>query len=365
VAGRLKACLRKGDTLARQGGDEFTVVLPELRSRDDALTVASKFLERLQAPFDLGGYEAYISASIGIALSPADGETVDDLLRNADIAMYHVKSQGKRGHAFFDASMQNEASKKMVLEQNLRKALDRNELEMYYQPQIDAASGRIIGAEALMRWNHPVLGLVAPDDFLPLAEENGMVLPISEWMMDALCRDLAHWNGIGGERLKLSLNLSPQYLDRGDFVDRLHATLTSHDVAPGQIEVEITENVCIGNPDRVVQKLTQLRELGVSVAIDDFGTGYSSMAYLHRFPVHTIKIDRSFVREIRDENGHYPVVLAIISISQGLRLNLVAEGVETEAQARYLRANGCETMQGYLFHHPMPLAHFVDLLHAR
>jgi diguanylate cyclase (GGDEF)-like protein/PAS domain S-box-containing protein len=364
VANRLKDCLRKGDTLARQGGDEFTVVLPDLRDRSDALSVADKFLERLQMPFDLDGSIAHISASIGIAIAPGDGDSVDDLLRNADIAMYHVKGSGKCGHAFFDPSMHNEAHQKMVLEQSLRMAIDRDELEMYYQPQVNADSGKIIGAEALMRWNHPVRGLLAPDDFLPLAEESGLVLPISEWMMRALCRDIVHWNSLGHNRLTLSLNLSPQYLDRDDFMERLRKTLTEHDVAPKQIEIEITENVCIRNPDRALQQLTKLEQLGVSVAIDDFGTGHSSMAYLHRFPVHTIKIDRSFVGQIRDEDGHYPVVLAIISISRGLSLKLVAEGVETVAQARYLRAHGCETMQGYLFHHPMPLERFVSLLHG-
>ena len=364
VAGRLKECLRKGDTLARQGGDEFTIVLPELRDRDDARIVAAKFLERLHMPFDLDGHEVHISASIGIAVYPEHGETIDELLRHADIAMYQVKGQGKNGHTFYDPAMQDAAHQKIALEQGLRKALENGELEMYYQPQIDAASGRILGAEALMRWNHPVRGVLSPGEFLPFAEESGLMLPISDWMIGALCRDMAAWIHIGGGRLKLSLNVSPQYLDRGDFFDKMHDAMLSHGVTPGQIEVEITENICIRNPQRAIEQLNKLGQLGVSVAIDDFGTGYSSLAYLHRFPVHTIKIDQSFVQEIHDEHGHYPVVLAIISISRGLRLNLVAEGVETEVQARYLRAHGCPTMQGFLFHRPMPLSRFVDVLHA-
>ncbi|RYE89669.1 MAG: EAL domain-containing protein, partial [Oxalobacteraceae bacterium] len=192
----------------------------------------------------------------------------------------------------------------------------------------------------------------------------GLMLPISDWMIGALCRDMPAWTHIGGGQLKLSLNVSPQYLDRGDFFDKMHEAMLRHGVAPGAIEVEITENICIRNPQRAIEQLNKLGQLGVSVAIDDFGTGYSSLAYLHRFPVHTIKIDQSFVKEIHDENGHYPVVLAIISISRGLRLHLVAEGVETEVQARYLRAHGCQAMQGYLFHRPMPLGRFVDVLHA-
>jgi diguanylate cyclase (GGDEF)-like protein/PAS domain S-box-containing protein len=365
VAARLKDCLRKGDTLARQGGDEFTIVLPELRGRADAGTVAAKFLERLHQPFDLDGNQVHISGSIGIAIYPEHGDSIDALLRHADIAMYAVKGEGKNGHAFYDPSMQEASHRKIALEQSLRKALERGELEMYYQPQVDAASGRIVGAEALMRWNHPVRGVLLPDEFLPLAEENGMMLPISEWMIGAVCGDMVRWMDVGDSAFKLSLNLSPQYLDRGDFFDKMRAALALHGIAPGRIEVEITENICIRNPQHAIEQLGKLGQLGVSVAIDDFGTGYSSLAYLHRFPVQTIKIDQSFVQQIGDEHGHYPVVLAIISISRGLHLHLVAEGVETEVQARYLRAHGCPTMQGFLFHRPMPLAHFVGLLPAR
>jgi diguanylate cyclase (GGDEF)-like protein/PAS domain S-box-containing protein len=365
VAGRLKECLRKGDTLARQGGDEFTIVLPELRDRSDASMVADKFLECLHQPFDLDGHEVHISASIGIAIYPGHGESIDELLRHADIAMYQVKGQGKNGHAFYDPSMQDVSHQKIALEQSLRKALENNELEMYYQPQIDAISGRIVGAEALMRWNHPARGMVSPGEFLPFAEENGLMLPISDWMIGALCRDMLHWKSIGGNGVRLSLNLSPQYLDRGDFFEKMRGALLRYGIAPGQIEVEITENICIRNPQHAIEQLNKLGQLGVSVAIDDFGTGYSSLAYLHRFPVHTIKIDQSFVKEIHDEHGHYPVILAIISIARGLGLNLVAEGVETEIQARYLRANGCLTMQGYLYYRPMPLQRFVDVLRVQ
>jgi EAL domain-containing protein (putative c-di-GMP-specific phosphodiesterase class I) len=247
----------------------------------------------------------------------------------------------------------------------LRRALENDELEMYYQPQIDAASGRIVGAEALMRWNHPTRGIVTPGEFLPFAEENGLMIPISDWMIGALCRDMLQWKNICANQVRLSLNLSPQYLDRGDFFEKMRGALVRYGIAPSQIEVEITENICIRNPQHAIEQLNKLGQLGVSVAIDDFGTGYSSLAYLHRFPVHTIKIDQSFVKEIHDEYGHYPVVLAIISIARGLGLNLIAEGVETESQARYLRANGCMTMQGYLYHRPMPLGRFTDVLRGQ
>jgi diguanylate cyclase (GGDEF)-like protein/PAS domain S-box-containing protein len=359
---RLKECLRKGDTLARQGGDEFTIVLPELRDRTDAKVIAEKFLESLQKPFDLDGHQVHISASIGIAVYPSDGETIDELLRHADIAMYQVKALGKNGHSFYHNSMLDMSHQKIALEQALRRALEQNELEMYYQPQIDVGTGRIIGAEGLMRWNHPQRGLLSAGEFLPFAEENGLMLPISDWMLGALCRDLLQWNAAGGEAIRLSLNLSPQYLDRGDFFEKMRGALTRYGISPAQIEVEITENICIRNPLYAIEQLNKLCQLGVSVAIDDFGTGYSSLSYLHRFPIHTIKIDQSFVKEIHDEQGHYPVILAIISIARGLGLHLVAEGVETEIQARYLQANGCTTMQGYLYHRPISLTTFIGVL---
>ncbi|MEW6370837.1 MAG: EAL domain-containing protein [Pseudomonadota bacterium] len=365
VAVRLKECLRKGDTLARQGGDEFTIVLPELRDRDDARMVADKFLECLHKPFDLDGHEVHISASIGIAIYPGDGESIDELLRHADIAMYQVKALGKNGHSFYHDSMLDVSHQKIALEQALRRALEHNELEMYYQPQIDAATGRIVGAEALMRWNHPTRGLLSAGEFLPFAEENGLMLPISDWMIGALCRDMLQWNLASGQAVRLSLNLSPQYLDRGDFFEKMRGALVRYGISPGQIEVEITENICIRNPQYAIEQLNKLCQLGVSVAIDDFGTGYSSLSYLHRFPIHTMKIDQSFVKEIHDENGHYPVILAIISIARGLGLHLIAEGVETDVQANYLKANGCETMQGYLYYRPISLSNFIGVLRAQ
>ena len=365
VALRLKDCLRRGDTLARQGGDEFTIVLPELRDREDAKCIADKFLECLQKPFDLDGHQVHISASIGIAIYPGDGESIDELLRHADIAMYQVKALGKNGHSFYHNSMLDVSHQKIALEQSLRKALEQNELEMYYQPQIDTITGRIVGAEGLMRWNHPQRGLLTAGEFLPFAEENGLMLPISDWMIGALCRDMLLWNAAGGENIRLSLNLSPQYLDRGDFFEKMRGALVRYGISPAQIECEITENICIRNPQYAIEQLNKLCQLGVSVAIDDFGTGYSSLSYLHRFPIHTIKIDQSFVKEIHDENGHYPVILAIISIARGLGLHLIAEGVETDIQARYLKANGCLTMQGYLFHRPISLPNFITVLQAQ
>lgn len=365
VAARLKGVLRRGDTLARIGGDEFTVLLPELRDRQDAALIADKFLKCLEEAFHLDGHELYISASIGIALYPEDGENMDDLVRHADIAMYQMKSIGKNGYSFYDRSMLDASEQKVLLENSLRKALENGELEMYYQPMIDIRTRKVIGAEGLMRWNHPVRGVLSAGEFLPFAEENGLMMPISEWMITALCRDVSEWNRLGRDRIRLSLNISPQCLDRGNFASKLKEGFTEFGIPASQIEVEITENICIRKPQAAIEQLRRLRDLGVSIAIDDFGTGYSSLSYLHRFPVHTIKIDQSFIREIGSETGHYPVVLAIISIASGLGLHVVAEGVETEAQASYLERAGCTTMQGYLFHTPFTHRQLMQTLLAQ
>jgi diguanylate cyclase (GGDEF)-like protein/PAS domain S-box-containing protein len=365
VAGRLKATLRRGDTLARLGGDEFTLLLPDLRNRQDAAVIAEKFLECLQQPFLLDTQEVHVSASIGIAVYPVDGETIDDLIRHADIAMYQVKALGKNGHSFYDNSMLDVSYEKIVLEQSLRRALEQGELEMYYQPQVDVATGRIIGAEGLMRWNHPERGLLTPGDFLPFAEENGLMIPISDWMLGAVCADLREWNAASDRPVRLSFNVSPQYLERGDFSRQFQNVMQHYGVSPSQIEVEITENICIRNPQYAIGQLNKLCKLGVSIAIDDFGTGYSSLAYLHRFPIHTLKIDQSFIKEILSDDGHFPVVLAIISIARGLGLKLIAEGVETASQASYLQQAGCMAMQGYFFHKPLRHRQFMQLLQAQ
>jgi diguanylate cyclase (GGDEF)-like protein/PAS domain S-box-containing protein len=365
VSQRLKASLRRCDTLSRLGGDEFTAVLPELNSKEDAAGIADKFVDSLRLPFMVSGQAVHVSASIGVALYPDDGRTLEELVRNADVAMYHMKSLGKNGHAFFEPGLLQASAHMIALEHDLHLALERLELEMFYQPQIDVHTQKIIGAEALMRWNHPQRGFLGASEFLPFAEESGLMIPISDWMLEAICHDCLAWNALGGEPLRLSLNISPQYLDRGDFFDKLQNALLRHGIAPGQLEVEVTENICIRNPQTAIDQLDKLCQLGVSVAIDDFGTGYSSLSYLHRFPIHTIKIDRSFVMEIRDASMQFPVVLAIVAIAQGLGLNLVAEGVETPAQAQYLADAGCPTMQGFLYHQPMSQTSLLALLQAQ
>ncbi|MBB1076341.1 EAL domain-containing protein [Rhodoferax sp. 4810] len=359
---RLKGCLRHSDTLSRFGSDEFNVVLPELDSVQDPTRVAQAFLNVLREPFELGGQVIHITASIGVSVYPKDGESVDDLIRNADLAMHAKKSQGRNGYKFFELSMLNQSFEQISVESGLRLALSSGELEMYYQPQVDVKTGRVMGAEALMRWNHPQRGFLGAGAFLPFAEESGLIIAISDWMLEAVCRDLLAWNTLSDERPYLSINLSPHYLDRGDFYDKLKSTLERYKIAPSQLEVEVTENICIRNPQAAIEQLHKLCQLGVRVAIDDFGTGYSSLSYLHRFPIHVLKIDRSFIMPIEDDSLQFPVVLAIISIAKGLGLKLVAEGVETEVQKRYLEQAGCQTFQGYYYHRPMQQSALMGLL---
>lgn len=353
VAARLKGCLRRGDTLARMGGDEFILSIPDLWGSHDVMDIAKKFIDSLEKAFLLGNSEVRISASIGIAMYPEDGLTIDDLIRHADLAMYHVKAQGKNGYHFYDNSIIDASQHKLILEQDLRRALEHDELEMYYQPQVDVATGHIVAAEALMRWNHPERGFLAPGEFLTSAEESGLMIPISDWMLETVCSDLLELNASVKKPINVSLNLSPQYLDRGNFVAKLKSTLHRYDISPHQIEVEVTENIFIRNPEHAIEQFILLGQLGVSIAIDDFGTGYSSLAYLQRFAIHTLKIDQSFVQKIQWETTHSPIIMAIISIAKGLGLNVIAEGVETDIQAQYLERAGCKTMQGYLYHRPV------------
>jgi len=360
VAQRMRLNLRRGDTLARVGGDEFTVLLPDLRNPKDAAAIARKFLWSLKQPFQLDSQLVHISASIGIAIYPDDGTSMEDLVRHADIAMYQMKTDGKNNFRFYDASMEVAANQKVALTQSLRQAIDRGELEMYYQPQVDARSGRIVGAEALMRWNHPERGMLSAGEFLPFAEENGLMLTLSDWMIRAVCNQLRVWNdtGLGVERV--SINMSPQCLDRGDIARKLLRWIAAAGISPTQLEIEITESVCIRNPQQALSQLRKMANAGIGIAVDDFGTGYSSLAYLQQFPVKTLKIDRSFVKDIQHQNGHYPVVLAVISIAASIGVNVIAEGVETEGQSIYLVNAGCTTMQGHLFYKPLPATQFYE-----
>lgn len=356
-ASRIRQCLRSGDTLARQGGDEFTVLLPDIASAEDVAIIARKMLSELKRPFTIAERDFLATASIGFTLYPDDGETPDELIRNADIAMYQTKAHGKNGFLQFHRSMNTMHVERISLENDLRQAIEEGrQFELHYQPQFDLGLGRITGVEALIRWNHPTQGMISPDAFIPLAEETGMIAGLSDWVLDAACRQLASWRAQGFSGWRMGVNLSARDFDRGDLLDRIVAPLHRHGVPPEAIEIEITESLLMKDAEAVIAKVHQLRRTGLGVSIDDFGTRYSSLNYLRRFSVSTIKIDQSFVRDLGFSHGSDAIVHAIIGIARSFGLHVVAEGVENASQREHLIALGCKEMQGYLFSKPLTAA---------
>ena len=353
IASRLTAALRRGDTLARLGGDEFTILLPDIAHPEDAETIARKVIAALDEPITLSRGEFRATVSVGIALFPRDGNTSEDLTRHADIAMYQVKRSGKNGYRFFDPELNTRHRDRIALENDLRSALARNELELHYQPQVSFTARRIVGLEALLRWNHPALGPVSPATVVQVAEEVGLIGEISTWVLETSCAQLARWQSEGIAAPQISVNLSAHDFHRHDIVDSVSACIGRHGVEPGHIEVEITESLMMDDAAGVAAKVRALRAAGISVAIDDFGTGYSALAYLQKFPVNTIKIDRSFVRDLEGPMTN-PIISAISGIARGFELDLIAEGVENREQAEALHALGCDIMQGYLFARAAP-----------
>ena len=362
VASRLQSCLRKGDTLSRFGGDEFTLLLPEVRTRDDVVVIAEKILDRLNDPFVIDGHELFVGASIGIAMYPEAGESGESLVQNADIAMYHVKSRGKNGYQFFSEEMNHEFSTRLNLERELRNGLIQGEFEVYYQPQVSLETGSITGVEALVRWRHNIRGLINPNEFLPLAEETGLVLQIDEYVQRQAFHDVAAWHRAGLGELRVSVNLTATQIEQEGFVERFVANLDASGLPARFVKLEITESTLMQDIEVIVPKLKQIRSLGAHIAIDDFGTGYSSLSYLQQFPINTLKIDRSFVCDIRAEQGGASIVDAIVAMARGLKLDLVAEGVENRTQLRYLQKQGCEEVQGFIFSPAVPAPELVELL---
>lgn len=362
VTRRLESCLRKGDTLSRFGGDEFTLLLPSIHSHEDASQIAGKLIKTLKAPFLLGEHEVYVGVSIGIAIYPEAGESMDQLIQNADIAMYHVKAKGKDSYRFFSESMSIDSTNRLNLERDLRLALERGEMRVFYQPQVCANTNRIMGLEALVRWQHPERGLLYPRDFLGLAEETKLISQLSEQVLDQACRDVGQWIRSGQEDLRLAVNLSPVEVEHPRFVETLMERVKANRFPPGNLEIEITENVIMNDLEQISQKLRELADLGVRIAIDDFGTGYSSLNYLHRLPIHTLKVDQSFVQAIRSGADDTCIVNAIVAMAHGLKLEIVAEGVETGKQLEYLRGLGCHQVQGFFYGPAQPASDISKLL---
>jgi diguanylate cyclase (GGDEF)-like protein/PAS domain S-box-containing protein len=362
VAQRLRGCLREGDTLARIGGDEFMVLLPQIRSRDSAAFIAQKILGALEQPFTVEGHELYVGMSIGIAIHPDDGETIETLIKHADIAMYNAKDHGRNDFKFFTQDMHQAFTGRLAMENEMRHALDGRQFEVYYQPQVSVRDQRIRGMEALVRWNHPSRGVVSPDQFIPIAEESGLITPLSEWVLAAACHQARLWREAHLPAATMSVNLSARQIEHPHFLEKFRRCLRDNQIDGEGLEIEITESTLMRDLDGAVAKLRQLADLGVDISIDDFGTGYSSLAYLRKLPVHTLKIDRSFVHDL--DNGHHDgnIVAGIAAMAKGLKLHVVAEGVETDSQLACLRELDCDAYQGYLFSRAVVAARATEIL---
>lgn len=362
VADRLKKCLRECDTLARIGGDEFTVLLPEIHSKKDSEIIANKMIETLKQSFKLDSQEVFISTSIGIAHYPDDGETKESLLKHADIAMYAVKNKGKDGFQFYTDDMQKELSATLSLENDLRHALDKKQFRLHYQPQVDAISHDIVAVEALLRWDHPERGTILPTDFISFCEEIGLIQPIGDWILDSVCLDLKTWMAMDLQLPRVAVNLSAKQLEHPDIVQKIKTTLNKHSISGEMLEFEITENVLMEDIEHVISVLNELSAMGAKIAIDDFGTGYSSLNYLQKLPIDTLKIDRSFIKAMEYDQGAMSIIKAVIAMAKGLKLHIISEGVEELTQMEQLKALGCYNMQGFLFSPPVCKESVTELL---
>ncbi|MBF0370258.1 MAG: EAL domain-containing protein [Magnetococcales bacterium] len=361
---RINDCIRHTDTVARLGGDEFTVILPEMTHPAYVELVVRKILEQLARPFQLEAGEAYVSGSVGITVFPNDGFTIEDLIKNADTAMYRAKDAGRSTFRFFTPEMDAEAKERSRLERGLRHALERGEIEVYYQPIIDLQSGSMVGAEALSRWFHPEMGEVPPDKFIPLAEECGLIQKLGKFVLRMACRDAAGWNRQGRDQsCYVAVNISSrQWKNVRDIIEE---ALFDSQLPGDLLQLEITENICLEEIKTVITKLEQIRLMGPALAVDDFGTGYSSLSYLQQLPVALVKIDRSFVRELPDNPNASAITGAIIAMARSLDLKVVAEGVENLQQMAFLRSRGCQLAQGFLFSKPLPPDAFTELLELK
>ena len=361
VGRRLSSALRKEDVVSRLGGDEFVIALFDITRRDDAAVVARKILAALAEPFFIENHEILLSASIGIAVFPEDGRDAETLIRNADVAMYRTKQSGHSGYLYYSREMNLRSLERLKLEGGLRHALERNEFTLHFQPQLELASGRIVGTEALLRWNPPGDIMMSPAQFIPVAEETGLIVPIGEWVVEASCRQLRAWLDAGLNPVKVAVNLSPRQFSH-NLPRVVLGILHKYDIPADLFEVEITESMLMHNPDSVVEMMQEFAEAGIVMSLDDFGTGYSSLSYLKRFPIDTLKIDQSFVRGIPGEPNDTAIATAIISMAKALHLRVIAEGVETQAQLDFLKNSDCDEIQGFFFSKPLPADLFAQLL---
>ncbi len=362
VAERIQRALREGDTVARLGGDEFTLLLPGISRAEDAPKVAEKILETLRQPIPIDGREFFVTGSIGISLYPDDGNDPETLVRNADAAMYRAKDRGRDTYQLYAAAMNATAVERLSLESSLRKALAQGALRLHYQPLLDLATGKIYGVEALLRWERPGRGLVFPDEFIPLAELTGLIIPIGPWVWRTACSQVKQWHDRGHGALRLAVNLSARQFQQPDIAAQVTRALEETGFPPTHLDLEITESYAMQNPEFAIQTLRELKAVGLSLSIDDFGVGYSSLSYLKRLPIDTLKVDRSFVRDITTDPDDAAIVTAVIAMARTLELTVVAEGVETEEQRAFLAAQGCDRAQGYLWSRAVPAEECEKLL---
>jgi len=366
VALRIQNCLRKVDILARLGGDEFTVALSDLRQQDNAASVAQKIVSTLNKPFDLEGRNVHISASIGITIIPNDNEDLNSVLQNADMAMYQAKNKGKDTFEFFTSGLTALAQKHIELNDELRSALAKDQLQLYFQPIIDLSTNRIVGAEALLRWNHPTRGVIKPSEFLSIAEETGLICEISEWVFKSACEQAQQWRSKSLGDFYIAVNASPREFGiKTDFVSKIMNILEASKLPPDRLKVEITESLMMENLIDTIDKLKKIKQLGVGISVDDFGTGYSSLSYIRQFPVDTLKIDHSFVNEVTTNADNAKLIQAIIAMAVSLKLLVVAEGVESIEQLQFLKVQGCQLAQGYFISPPLPLQQFEEFIQNR
>jgi len=358
VANRIRSIMRAHDTVARLGGDEF-VLLVDLKERDDAVTIADKLVTIINEPFHIQRHDLSVSASVGIAIYPEDGSTRHDLVINADAAMYHTKRSGRNGYHFFEASMNANAHNQLQLLQDLRQALERKEFVLYYQPKFNPPNGPVLGAEALLRWQHPTRGMVGPDEFIGLAEKSGLIVPIGAWVLNEACRQMREWRDLGHLDWKVAVNLSALQFAHHDLIELVQSTLARYDLPARCLTLEVTESTAMHDAEASMLTLQKIADLGVDISIDDFGTGYSSLLYLKRLPANELKIDRGFVRDLGIGTDDAAIVSSIVALGRTLNLRIVAEGVETAMQQDFLTELGCDALQGYLMGRPMPADQFL------
>jgi len=365
VALRLTECVRATDTVCRLGGDEFVILLSEVAHTQDAAVIADKILQSIRMPQLLGDRELHVTASIGIVVHPGDGTAAEALLQNADSAMYEAKNRGRNNYQFYRSELNSSANERLSIESDLRRAIERREFELHYQPIMNLRTGAVAGVEALLRWRHPTFGLVLPDRFISIAEESGLIVPIGHWVLREACGQAKSWQDAGFSNLRLAVNISAVELRSKEFVAGVRAILTDTGFDPHRLELELTETFLMQDSKSTAVVLGAIKGLGLSLALDDFGTGYSSLSHMRRFPIDTLKVDRSFVHDLTMDAGDASVVSAIINMGRSLHMRVVAEGVEAEDQLEFLTEHGCSEAQGHHFSRPLPAADFAAWIRTR